>query len=427
MSDKRDASDVAAQSPEEAEAEFKEAVESAEKIPCQPKPPPPDRSAKYWLSQSDILEPQEFISTSYFDMDRMLNGGLAPGGLYVFAATTGGGKSSCIQNIARRMALNSRRVLLISLEDQPRLLFKKMVAAEANVPVAFFKRDYRRRDEEIEAAQAARERLLNIPLQVEDTICELQEVEKLIRAENGNPLSIVLVDQSSWLSDATTKTPYELNARASRSMKRLARDLNVPIMVCVQINRAGARDRKDGQRLQLFHLRDSGTWENDADGVIFIQDVTGSDDPRVMTLSVAKHRHGPAGEDVEFKLLYYKRTQTISDWDSTRAPKPEAVAVPPEKSFEAFFAKCFESDDPKSQAQILDFASTLLDENKKQIYSKSKVVDWMRAITKETAHTCSTQPPYKGIYSINAKNNAPWYSTNREKLKALFASSTSNN
>jgi replicative DNA helicase len=116
---------------------------------------------------------------------------------------------------------------------------------------------------------------------------------KCIQRKTMNKLDLVLVDYAGLL-DGIGKTEYEQHSYLSRGLKLLARELNVPIMAIHQFNRKGS----EYERPSMFHLRGSGTWEQDADTVILIYEpkdaVTGSKfAPR--TVEIAKQRNGPKG------------------------------------------------------------------------------------------------------------------------------------
>ena len=156
----------------------------------------------------------------------------------------------------------------------------------------------------------------------------------MARAEQraGRRLGLILVDYLQLIDAASTER-REMNramelGSISKSLKALARELNVPVVVLSQLNREV--ERRDTKRVQLSDLRDSGAIEQDADVVVFVTPPEGEEkkelhelDQRV--LRVAKQRNGPTGDCevcFESKYMRFRDLQPGDDIDDER-PLPE--------------------------------------------------------------------------------------------------------
>ena len=84
----------------------------------------------------------------------------------------------------------------------------------------------------------------------------------------------------------------------ARRLKTIAKRLKITIVVLVQINRSGAAAVRDGQDLELFHIRDSGKWEEDSDGVLIIQSIDEAIDGALMRIDLKKNRRGKSEQRV---------------------------------------------------------------------------------------------------------------------------------
>lgn len=152
-------------------------------------------------------------------------------------------------------------------------------------------------------------------LSIEGDTTDLLSLMRLIEAEAKAGKKLFLLDQASWIDVPHTRGEYEHGAACSRALKKLARRLGIVLVVCVQINRAGAADAAKGERIELHHIRASGTWENDCDGAIIIQQRTmpeGRNGPATLEFSVAKNRQGWCGDD--FKLSWHMAQGRIENW-----------------------------------------------------------------------------------------------------------------
>ncbi|MDE2213351.1 MAG: replicative DNA helicase [Patescibacteria group bacterium] len=256
------------------------------------------------------------VPTGFRDLDQML-AGLQKSDLVILAARPSMGKTALALDIARQTAVKHGTVVgIFSLEMSSQQLVDRMVAAEAKVNSWNLRTGNIRDGEDFERIRDAYDRLSQAPIYIEDSpgnnILKMRAVARRLKREQGLGLLIVdylqlMIPTGARASDSLVQQVTEI----SRSLKTLARELDVPVLALSQLSRAVEQRRG---RPRLSDLRDSGSIEQDADVVMFIhrEDKMNSDStrPGVAEILVEKHRNGPVGK-VE---LYFdeKRTTFIT-------------------------------------------------------------------------------------------------------------------
>jgi replicative DNA helicase len=235
------------------------------------------------------------VPTGFLDLDTLLSG-LQRGNLIVIAARPGVGKSSFVTNVARNVAVDAgKAVAMFSLEMSRFEIGMRLLCGEARVPWEKV-RSGRVATEEWTRIVEAAEILHEAPLFIVDsgniTIVDIRA--KARRLKSRNELGLVIVDYLQLMSGhMRTENRQQEIAEISRSLKLLAKELDVPVIAVSQLNRDP--ERRQDKRPQLSDLRESGAIEQDSDIVMFIHR-DDSDDPQVKgkaDLIVAKHRNGP--------------------------------------------------------------------------------------------------------------------------------------
>jgi replicative DNA helicase len=241
------------------------------------------------------------VSSGFVDFDR-LTAGFQPGSLNIIAARPSMGKTALALNIAQFAALERKRpVLVFSLEMGGEQLAQRMLASEARVNV----HDLRTgtfHESAWEALADAAGRLSQAPIFIDDSsvlsTLELRARCRRFKARK-NDVGMIVVDylQLMHLSKPTDSKQQEV-AEISRSLKGIARELDVPIIALSQLSRA-VEQRQD-KRPQLSDLRDSGAIEQDADLVILLYRpgyyaTNPEEEDNVAEAIIAKHRNGPTG------------------------------------------------------------------------------------------------------------------------------------
>ena len=241
------------------------------------------------------------VPTGFVDLDEMTRG-LQGGDLIIVAARPSMGKTSLVLNIAQYVAaLGDQVVGFFSLEMSKESLFLRLLTSEAQIDGhrlmsgAIGGNDYHR-------ISHALEKLNAMKLFIDDTanigVLEMRAKARRLQAEHG--LNLLVVDYIQLMSGRGRFENRTLElASISRSLKGLAKELNVPIVVLSQLSRAP--EARSDHRPQLSDLRESGALEQDADVVVLIyRDDAYNRDPNspdagTAELILAKQRNGPTG------------------------------------------------------------------------------------------------------------------------------------
>jgi replicative DNA helicase len=239
--------------------------------------------------------------TGFVDLDEMTRG-FQPGDLVIVAARPSMGKTSLVLNISQYVAVQpDMTVGFFSLEMSKESLFLRLLTSEAQIDShrlmsgAIGQKDYGRISHALESLSAMR-------LFIDDTanigVMEMRAKSRRLQSEHG--LNLIVVDYIQLMSGRGRFENRTLELAAiSRSLKGLAKELSVPIVVLSQLSRAP--EARSDHRPQLSDLRESGALEQDADLVILIyRDDVYNKDPNnenagIAELILAKQRNGPTG------------------------------------------------------------------------------------------------------------------------------------
>lgn len=256
---------------------------------------------------------------TFRDLDKYLSG-LQKGDLIILAARPGCGKTSMAVNIAASAALNKGlSAIVFSLEMPSGQLAQRTLCSFARVDQQKW-RGGRLNKEEVALLQAELKRFQDTKLYFDDssgiTIQEMRAKCRRIKAESG--LDLIVVDYLQLMRSTRHTESRQLEiAEISRSLKALAKELEVPVLALSQLSRLSEQS-KDGEP-SLSHLRESGAIEQDADVVIFINNKSQSSDDeeegrqisgQIVEIIVAKNRNGPTGRD---DLIFFKQYTRFAD------------------------------------------------------------------------------------------------------------------
>lgn len=237
------------------------------------------------------------VPTGFIDLDRML-GGLQPSDLLILAGRPGQGKTAMMLTIAHNAALlYKKRVAIFSLEMSNEQVVQRLIAQETGIDSQRL-RTGKLTEEDWSAFTHAVETLSETRVFLDDTpsLTPLQLRTKCRRLHMEYGIDLIILDYLQLMTGETrSDNRVQEVSYISRSLKQLARELNVPLLAAAQLSRA-VEQRADKEP-QLSDLRESGSLEQDADIVMFIYH--GDDKEPAMKdvthLKVAKHRNGPVG------------------------------------------------------------------------------------------------------------------------------------
>lgn len=257
------------------------------------------------------------ISTGHGGLDDIFHGGLTPGQLIVVSGRTSHGKTTLALDMIRHAALrDGRPIFFVSAEQIEDEITMRLLAAEANVPLAGI-RTSRMTEEQWERLTGCVSSVGNAPIFIEDSARTLEEIiVEAHRLSEDHDLGMIVVDGLNLLvSGEETNSRYEDVATMSRNLKHLARELNTPVVVTAGMSR-GLEERGDDALPRLRDLRDSGTLEEDADIVIFVNrpDAANPDHERAgeAFLVVAKHRAGSTGAVNVAHQMHFSRFMDLA-------------------------------------------------------------------------------------------------------------------
>ena len=258
------------------------------------------------------------IPTGFSDIDKLLGGGLQRSDMIVLAARPSLGKSTLAFNMARYAAGAGAIVGIFSLEMGREQMGIRLLSSESNVD------SYRLRlglisDAEENRLLDAIGALSDLPIYIDDTpiqgIVEMRGKARRLQSERG--LDLLIVDYMQLISGAgRIENRVQEMGEISRSLKGMARDMDIPVLACSQLSRA--IEQRPNHRPLLSDLRESGSIEQDADVVAFIhrEDVYVSREEwekrtptkeypeNIAEIIVSKHRNGPLGH----VPLYFRNT-----------------------------------------------------------------------------------------------------------------------
>ena len=249
------------------------------------------------------------VPTGFKALDNVL-AGLQSSDLIVIAARPSVGKTSLALNIAEHVAGNEGiSVALFSLEMSKEQIVDRLLASEAKID-SWRLRTGNLDDSDFPKIGKAMATLSEAPFFIDDSplinVLEMRTKARRLQAEKG--LGLIIVDYLQLMQGRSSENRVQEISEISRSLKGLARELNVPILALSQLSRQ-VESRPD-KRPILSDLRESGSIEQDADVVMFIyrDELYNSETEKkgIAEIIIRKHRNGPIGK-IE---LFFKQEQT---------------------------------------------------------------------------------------------------------------------
>ncbi|AIT08635.1 DNA helicase [Candidatus Francisella endociliophora] len=241
-------------------------------------------------------------STGFIDLDKMTSG-LQRANMGIIAARPSMGKTVLGINIAQNVAKSANKpVLVFSLEMPSEDIVTRMLASQARVEMNLLKECNRLNDAHWVKITKAMKDLSDMPLYIDDTSgltpAEMRSRARRLYNEHDG-LSMILIDYLQLMKIPGYETNRTLEvSEISRSLKALAKELDIPVIALSQLNRA-VDDRKD-KRPMMSDLRESGAIEQDADLIMFIYrdevyNKDSEDNKNLGEIIIGKQRNGPIG------------------------------------------------------------------------------------------------------------------------------------
>ena len=241
------------------------------------------------------------VPTGFKELDEKLSG-LQKSDLIILAARPSVGKTALALDIARQTAVyHNTPVGIFSLEMSSQQLVDRMLASQSNVDAWKLRTGKLIREDDFSAIRQSLDTLSTAPIFIDDqpgnNILKMRSVARRLKNEKG--LGLIIVD---YLQLMATNKNYDSMVNQvteiSRSLKNLARELEVPVLALSQLSRA---IEQRGGKPKLSDLRDSGSIEQDADVVMFIhredkqKNTNEAEKTNIAEILIEKHRNGATG------------------------------------------------------------------------------------------------------------------------------------
>ena len=275
------------------------------------------------------------MKTDFRQLDRVTNG-FQKGDLIILAARPSMGKTAFALNLAMNMAeQNDLPVAIFSLEMDASALMKRMLSSKSGLDGNKLRSGYGLTNTDMNNLIEAKEELREFPIYFNDnseavTVGAISSSCRKLQSEKG--LGAIIIDYIQLMSGSRTDSRQQEISEISRSLKGIARELQVPVIALSQLSRS-VEQRKENKRPMLSDLRESGALEQDADMVLFLyresyyeytkdekkeedkyeraQDEEGIEEMEVI---IAKHRNGATGT---IKLAYNRSINAFYDYDNS--------------------------------------------------------------------------------------------------------------
>src|SRR5438132_3290302 len=268
------------------------------------------------------------IATGFAKLD-LETSGLQPADFIIIAGRPSMGKTAFALNIAQYVGVHLRgTVLVLSLEMSAQQLVQRMLCSEAKVDAHAVRTGYLN-SSDWHRLTAAAGRLSEAQIFIDDsaglTVLEARAKARRLKAEHG--LDLLIIDYIQLMRGRSGQENRQQEiSEISRSLKALAKELNIPVVALSQLSRAvEARAHRDF-RPQLSDLRESGALEQDADLILFLyrqkvyKDDVAPDEEKIAEIIIGKQRNGPIGSVKLVFLPEYARFENTADLH--RQPSP---------------------------------------------------------------------------------------------------------
>jgi replicative DNA helicase len=284
------------------------------------------------------------VESGFTELDRITSG-WQKSDLVIVAARPAMGKTALVVSLARNAAVDfGRPVAIFSLEMASVQLVNRLISSEAEISAEKLKKG-QLEDYEFQQLNSKIHKLADAPLFIDDTpaltIFELRAKARRLKQQHN--ISLIIVDylqlmQAGGDNNKSGNREQEIST-ISRSLKSLAKELEIPVIALSQLSRA-VETRGGDKKPQLSDLRESGAIEQDADMVLFIhrpeyygltEDAQGNPTNGVAEIIIAKHRNGPVGS---VNLKFIDRFAKFTDLETNNFNYNASAGIEPSADFE---------------------------------------------------------------------------------------------
>lgn len=226
--------------------------------------------------------------------------------LITIGARTGVGKSVFAINNAVAAMAQGKSVLFFSLEMTRREVISRIIASLSLIPIQSIEKAAPLNSDEIQRQKDALEQIRNSKLKIDtnpEVSIEYIKRAAIKQAQTKDGLDMIIVDYLQLITNEGKRSRQEEVADISRSLKVLAKELNIPVMVLVQLNRERRGDEED-KTPKIYDIRESGAVAQDSNVVILIDRNMGEDDEVIdpkATFIIAKNRQGEANKFISVR------------------------------------------------------------------------------------------------------------------------------
>ncbi len=261
------------------------------------------------------------LPTGFVDLDEATTG-FHPGDLVVVGARPGMGKTAFCLNVITNAAIESKvPIAIFSLEMTKEQIVLRMLCSEGEVDSKALRSGYHSKEDYRKLVNAAG-RLADAPIYIDDafnSILDIRAKARRLKAEHG--LGLIVIDYLQLMSGTNAFAAREqVISDISRSLKALAKDLSIPVIVISQLNRS-CETRGGDKKPLIADLRESGAIEQDADTILFLyradyyNDIKDAEEG-VAELIIAKQRSGPTKTIRLTFIDKYTKFKNYTDIDS---------------------------------------------------------------------------------------------------------------
>lgn len=244
------------------------------------------------------------ISTDFYDLD-VMTGGFQRSDLIIVAGRPSMGKTSFAVGIARNIA-EKYSVAIFSLEMSKEQLVQRLLASEAGIESNYLRTGRISQNQWGDLSRALGT-LSELPMYIDDTanqtVMQMRSQVRRLQAEQGGKLGLVLIDYLQLMEGSGSDNRVQELSKITRSLKGLARELQVPVIALSQLSRGV--EARTNKRPMMSDLRESGAIEQDSDLIIMLYRDEyyneNTPDRGIAEVIITKHRNGPTGV---VKLLF---------------------------------------------------------------------------------------------------------------------------